>query len=117
MRGVVGHDRAFRLGVTLFQSADFILFHIDSTKNEVYHAGDLFNIGFRVENDHILCVFRHRDGKRPAPFHRVLIPLSGRTARGGKSFDMKPGMIVKQGQETLPHHTRCSDHSDIVLLH
>ena len=45
-----------------------------------------------------------------------LIGLAGAAAGCGQRGQLEPGMILKQGHKTLPHHTRCTNDTNFILF-
>ena len=117
MRAVVGHDRAFRLCIGLFQRFNFIFLHVDRAEDKVYHRSDLFHVGGGVEDDHVFHGFRHGRAHGPAVSHSLLIGFAGGPAARSERFDVKPGMIFQERCKPLAYHAGCSDDSNLICFH
>ena len=113
---IVGNDGAFRLGVTLLESADFVLLHIDGAEAEVNLGGDLLHV-VGVENNHILVLFGESGGHVPSAVHNLSVGFAGTSGACRQCCYLKPRMIFEQERKALTHHTGSSDDSDFILSH
>ena len=112
---VVGDDGAFCLGVSLFQSLDLVLRHIDGAEDKVHLRGDLLHLGC-IQHHHLLDALRHRGGHGPAGTDSLLIGLAGAPAGSGQSRQLEPGMIFEQSNKTLAYHTGGTDDAHFILF-
>ena len=112
---VVGDDGAFCLSVSLLQSLDLGLGHIDGAEDEVHLRGDLLHLG-GIQHDHLLDALRHRSGHSPAGADGFLIGLPGAPAGSCQSRQLEPGVIFEQSNETLAHHTGRTDNAHFILF-
>ena len=46
----------------------------------------------------------------------ILIGLACAAAGRGQRGQLEPGMILKQGHKTLPHHARCANDTNFILF-
>jgi len=113
---VVGYDRALGFRISFFKRFDLIFLHIYRTEHEIDLGRDSFNIS-GIHDDHVLDVLRDRSGHRPSAFYRLLIGLSRGTLGCCDCGYMKPRMIGKQQRESLTHHTRDTDDSNVIRFH
>ena len=112
---VVGDDRALCLSVSLLQSLDLGLGHIDGAEDEVHLRGDLLHLG-GIQHDHLLDALRHRSGHSPAGADGFLIGLPGAPAGSCQSRQLEPGVIFEQSNETLAHHAGRTDNAHFILF-
>ena len=115
--GVVGNNGAFSLCIALFKCLYLVLFHIHCAENEVYLRCDLFDIGSCVHNDHISELFGDRLLHCPLCAYCVLIALACASGRRCQHLYIEPRVFCQEEGKTLSHHTRCSDNTNIILLH
>ena len=115
MCAVVWYNGALQTRIFFFKSAYLILFHIYRAEYKIHACGDLFGIGRRIQNRHILYGRRYFLLHTPFCAYRLSIGLSGRTGACGKSRDSKPRVIAQQRYKTLSHHAGGSDYSNIVI--
>ena len=112
---VVGDHRALGLCVSLFQCLDLGLGHIDCAEDEIDLRSDLFHLG-GIQHDHLLDALGHRGSHCPAAANGLLIGLACAAAGRGQRGQLEPGMILKQGHKTLPHHARCANDTNFILF-
>ena len=114
---VVGHHRAFSLGISLFQSLDLVLGHIDCTEDKIHLRSNFLYLG-SVQNHHLLHTLRHGNSHSPAGTDSFLIGLAGTAAGCGQNGQLEPGVIFQQRHKTLTDHTsRTYDTHFILFFH
>ena len=113
---VVGNNRAFGLGVGLFQRFDLILFHIYRTEYKIHLAGDLLHMGC-IQHHHVFCRLGHGGGHGPAAAHSLFIRFACAAARSSQDGQLEPGVVLQQRNKTLTHHTGGADHAHAKILH
>ena len=117
VRGVVGHNWAFQLGVPLLQCADFLLFHVHCAESKVHTAGNLLSVRHSVLDNDGAHLLRDGGAHHPAAAHRLLVGLARRVGRGGKGGHLKPWMVLQQGDKSLADHAGRADDGYMILFH
>ena len=117
VRRVVGNNGALQLGITLFQSTDLFLLHINCAEAEINHRGQLFGIDICIQNDQLFRFFRHGNVQSPTTCNCFLIRLTGTAAAGGDRGQLEPGMVFHQSDKTLANHAGATDNANFVLFH
>ena len=84
-------------------------------EDEIDLRSDLFHLG-GIQHDHLLDALGHRGGHCPAAANGILIGLACAAAGRGQRGQLEPGMILKQGHKTLPHHARCTNDTNFILF-
>ena len=115
MGAVVGNDRAFRLGIRLFQRADIGFRHVDGAEDKVDQRSDLFHLS-GIQNGHGFHAFRDGGVHSPTAGNRFFIRFARGAGTGRQCGDGKPGVPVQQGHETLSHHAGASYDTYAILF-
>ena len=113
---VVGYHRALGLGVSLFQSANLVLLHVDGAEHKVNLRGDLFHMG-SVQHHQLLGGLRHGGAHHPMAAHRILIGFTCRAGRSGHRGQMEPGVVLQQGNKPLADHAGRAHNAYTILFH
>ena len=114
---VVGDDRAFQLGIRLFQRTDVFFLHVHCTEDKINGSRDFFLIRFRVQNHQRFGFLRHGGLHGPALASSFLIGLAGRPGTGSHHGQLEPRVIFQQGHKTLAHHSGGTHHTHSILFH
>ena len=85
------------------------------SEDEIDLRSDLFHLG-GIQHDHLLDALGHRGSHCPAAANGLLIGLACAAAGRGQRGQLEPGMILKQGHKTLPHHARCANDTNFILF-
>ena len=103
---VVGDHRRLGFRVVFLDLADLVLGHIHRAEHKVHAGGYLLHLVY-ICHDQLLYRFRHRRIHLPAAAYRLLISLAGRTRACRHRHNLKPGVVLQQGDKPLSHHS-CS---------
>ena len=115
--GVVGDHWALGSGVPLLQGADVLLFHVHRAENKVHHARQLLHIRLSVQHGQRSGLLGEGSLHNPAVPHRLPVGFSGGAGAGRQGGELKPGVVLQQGDKALPHHPCGADDSDLILFH
>ena len=114
VRAVVGDHGGLVLRVIFLDGADLVLGHIHRGEAEIHLCRDSSHL-VDIDDLHALILFGHGDIQLPAAADRFLVSLAGASGAGGQDCDIKPGMVLENGQETLSHHSGCAQDRNLQL--
>ena len=115
VRAVVGDNRGLGLCVSFLDGTNLVLGHIYGAEYEIYAGSYLLDL-VDIHNNDVLHCLRHRRIHFPAISHRVLVSLACASRAGCNGYNLKPGMILQQGNKSLSYHSGTAKDTDFKLL-
>ncbi len=104
MGAVIRNNRGFRLGVSFLDRFDLLLGHIHRAEYKINTRCNFLYIGYILYHK-FLNRPRHRACHLPSLSHCLLVGLAGASFARRNSHNLKPRMVFKQCNKTLPHHS------------
>ena len=104
---VIGYYRGLGLCIGLFYRPYLILGHINCGENKINLCSHFFNL-INIHNNQFLNSLRHGLFQFPAIAHCFLIGLACASGACCNSGHLKPGVIIKDRDKSLSHHSGCS---------
>ena len=116
MRGEVGNNGGFCLGISLLQRLDLVLLHVDRAEYEGATATDLLNV-CGIEDNHLTECLGNGGAHLPTVSDRLLIGHACGARGCCEHRNLKIGVAVQERQKTLTDHTGRTDNTDFHLFH
>ena len=103
MRTVVGNNRRLCLCIFFLNLFDFILGHVHCGKNEINIVCNSLYI-IDVPDHDVLHILRNLSVQLPSSVNRFAVSMSCAAGTCCNFRNLKPGMILKNLNETLANH-------------